>query len=107
MRIVPTGFSGVAKAQAQQETFQAIAGPALVMDRGGASANQVANGFVLLIGHMNGRQFASAIEPGQLIGISPIGLHTIRGFLGNERWTDQVAVSAFVAQVAADNKAAR
>src|SRR5215831_5462787 len=106
MPIVPTGFSGVAETQAQQKTFQSITRPALIMDRGGASANQVANGFILLIGHMDGRQFASPIESGQLIGIPPVGLHPIGSLFGNERRTDQVAMNTLAAQVAAQNEAA-
>src|SRR5215472_13274233 len=76
------------------------------MDRGGASANQIANGFVLLIGHMDGRQFPSAIESSQLIGIASVGLHPIGSFFGDERRTDQVAGNTFAAQVPAENEAA-
>src|SRR6185295_4795725 len=91
----------------QQKTFQAVASPALIMDGGGAGANQVANGFVLLVGHMDGREFPSSIKTGKLIGIPPISLHPIGSFFGNERRTDQVAVNAFAAQVAAKNEPAR
>ena len=95
MGIVPTGFSGVAKTQPQQKAFEAIAG-----------ANQVADGFIFLVGHMDGRQFAGAIEAGQLVGIPPVGLDAVGSLFGNERRTDQVAVSAFAAQVTTQNKAA-
>ncbi len=77
------------------------------MHRGCAGANQVANGFVLLIGHVDGRELASAVKTGKLIGIPPIGLHAIRSFFGNERRTDQIAVNGFAAQMAAQDEAAR
>ena len=50
MGIVPTAFSGVTETQAQQKAFQSIARLPLVAHCGGAGANQVANGFVFLIG---------------------------------------------------------
>jgi len=77
MRIVPTGFSGVTKPQAQQKTFQAIAGPPLIVDSGCAGANQVANGFIFLIRHVDRREFPSAVKAGQLIGIPPVGEQAI------------------------------
>ena len=98
--------SHIRPSPAQQKAFQPITGPALVMDRGGASANQVADGFILLIGHMDGCEFAGAIESGQLIGIPAVGLHPIGSSFGNERRTNQVAVNIFAAQVAAENEAA-
>jgi hypothetical protein len=107
MRIVPTGFSSVTETQAQQKAFQAITRPALVMDGGRAGANQVTNGFVLLVRDMDGREFPGSIKTGKLIGIPPVRLHPIGSLFGNERRTDQVAANAFAAQMAAKNEAAR
>ena len=53
------------------------------------------------------RQFAGAIEPGQLIGIAAVGLDAVGGFLWESARGDDLAVHALAAQMAAQDKAAR
>ncbi len=72
-----------------------------------AGAHQVADGFVLLVGHVDRSEFTGPIEPGELIGVAAVGLHAVGGFLGNERRRDDFARNAFVAQMAAQDKPAR
>lgn len=56
---------------------------------------------------MNGRQFAGAIQPGQLIGIPPVGLYPVGCFLGNQRRRNQIAMNALAAQMTAQHEPAR
>jgi hypothetical protein len=56
---------------------------------------------------MNGGEFPGPIEARQLIGIAPVGLDAIGSFLGDEGGGHNVADHALVAQVAAEDEAAR
>jgi hypothetical protein len=55
---------------------------------------------------VDARQLAGPIQPRQLIGIAPVGLHAVRGFLGNERGRDDIAMQALGAQMAAQDESA-
>ena len=50
--------------------------------------------------------YARPIQPRQLIGIAPVGLHAVRGFLGNERGRNDIAMQALGSQMAAQDEPA-
>ncbi len=105
--IVPTALAGVAVAQAQQKAFQAVARPALLFHGRSAGADQVAHGFILLVGYVDAGQFPGPIKARQLIGIAPVGLDAIGSLLGDQRRGNHLTVNALAAQVPANDEAAR
>jgi hypothetical protein len=54
----------------------------------------------------DGRQLARPIQPRQLVGIAPVGLHAVRGFPGNERGRNDIAMKALGSQMAAQDEPA-
>jgi hypothetical protein len=59
VRLTPIGFALVTEAVAQEKTFETMTATAVIIDRVGASAAQVANGFVGGLGDIDCGQFAS------------------------------------------------
>ena len=62
---------------AQQKLLQPVPRPQLILLRGFARPHQVPQGFMRRIRHPHRRQISTAITPGQLLGIPPVGLHPI------------------------------
>ena len=77
VRGAPGGLAGVAQVVAEQKHFELLAGAVLLLLHLVAGADQIAHGFVLWIGHVDGGQFAGAVEAGQLVGIAAVGLDAV------------------------------
>ena len=78
-----------------------------ILDGGEAGTDEVADGFVGLVGNMDEGEFTGAIEAGQREGVAAIGLHTIGGAQGDEGGADEFADDAPGAQMAAKGEAGR
>ena len=90
-------------AQAQEKPFEPLARFALVDHGPIARPHQVAHRFVLLVGHVDGRQLPRPEQAGQLPGIAPVGLDPVTGLGGNERGRDHLAVIFALFQVPIDD----
>ena len=58
------------------------------------TAQQIAGGFFLLGGNVNGRECAGAIEHRELAGIAAVGFDAITGAARNQRGRDDIACNA-------------
>jgi hypothetical protein len=82
--VVPAAFTGITIAQAQKKPLESKASPTLLVLGAAAGPNQIADGFILLVGHMDGRQLTGPIQPRQLLGVASVGFDAVGGLLGNE-----------------------
>jgi hypothetical protein len=105
--LIPVGLSGVVKAEAQEEGLEAELGGLEVLEGILASAGQVADGFILHGGDIDGGEIAGAQEPSELDGIAAIGLDAVSGFFRYERGSDDETGQAPVGKVAIEDVAAR
>ena len=64
--------------------------------------HQIPHGLVLRIGHVDGGEFAGAVETGQLIGIAAVGFDAVAGFTRHLGGGHQDAVVAVGEQTAAE-----
>jgi hypothetical protein len=81
---------GEAAAVTEQEFRQAMSGTQEIDANVFTAAQQVARGFFLLGGNVNGRERTGAIEHGQLGGIAAVGFDAIPGAPGNQRGGDDI-----------------
>ena len=79
---------------------------AQVLHGGITGPDQIAHRFILRIRDVNGSQFPGAKQPGQLVGITPVGLDLVRSLPGNERRRHHLAMKTFGAQMATEHEAA-
>ena len=91
---------------AQQEGFELIAPVSQVMHRIGACAAKVANGFIALIRHMHGGQFASTVKAREHACITTIRLDLVTRSFGRERWRNDIASDALLLQVTCQHETA-
>ena len=80
--LTPIGFALVTVAVAQEETFEAQAAAAQIIDGIGAGAAEVADGFIGGFGDIDGDQFAGAQQAGDGAGVAFIGFEGRAGRLG-------------------------
>ena len=60
MGLRPIALARVTMALTEQEPFETLAGPALIDHGPVAGAHQIADGFILFVGHVDGGQLAGA-----------------------------------------------
>jgi hypothetical protein len=104
--LVPGGLSGVVKAEAQEEGLEAELGGLEVLEGILASAGQVADGFILYGGDIDGGEIAGAQKPSELDGVAAVGLDAVSGFFRYERGSDDETGQAPVGKVAIQDVAA-
>ena len=76
----PRGFAAVTQVMTQQEHLELLTGAVLGFSHLEAGANQVPNGLILGIGHVDAGQLAGAEQAGQLLGIAAVGFDPVAGF---------------------------
>jgi hypothetical protein len=79
---------------AQQELEDPMTPPQEILRGIFMAAYQVPKGFLLGGRNKNGCQFSSSIHPGQLLGVSPIILHTISGLSRYQRRGDHLTIDS-------------
>ena len=98
---------GEAAAVAEQEFREAVPRAEEIGADVFATPQQIAGGFFLLGGNVNGRERAGAIQDGELAGIAAIGFDAIAGPPGNERGRDDVTRDAVRGERALELEATR
>ena len=106
MGFAPGGSSGIAVAEAAQESLEAVFGAAEVVDGIDPGAAEVADGFVGLVGDVDGGEFAGAQEAGEFDGVFFVGLDLVAGFGGDQGGGDDGAVNLQLKQFSGDPHAA-
>jgi hypothetical protein len=74
---------GEAPTVAEEKFREAMASPQEIGANVLATAEEIARGFFLLAGNVNGRERAGTIEDGELPGVAPIGFDAIAGSAWN------------------------
>jgi len=84
----PVGLAIVVVAEATQEGEEAGLGPAKVIDRIGAAAAEIADGFVNGVGNVDGDEVVGAEVFDELHRVALVGFDPVTGFDGDERGRD-------------------
>jgi hypothetical protein len=103
----PGRSAGVVDVVAQQKGFEAELGCLEIVHGVLASAGEIADGFIVDVGDVDGGKIAGSQETCEGGCIAAIGLDSIAGFLGDERRCDDEAGEAFLGEVAIEGEAAR
>lgn len=82
------GRSVVVMALAQQEAGQLLARLAQSAHRRQARAHKITDRLMGLVGNPNRRQLASAVQPGKVDRIPPVGLDAVTGLARDQRRSD-------------------
>jgi len=90
--VVPSGLAGVVESESAQHAEETGFGPAAIINGIDAGAAQVADGFVGLVGHEDGNQFAGTMKAGEFDGVLFVGFDVVTSFGGDERWGDDGAM---------------
>jgi len=101
------GRSVVVMALAQQEAGQLLARLAQSAHRRQARAHEITDRLMGLVGNPNRRQLASAVQPGEVGRIPPVGLDAVTGLAWDQRRSDHDTLMAALAQLTLDAVAAR
>ena len=107
MGFAPVGLPLVLVAVAQKERFEALFGPAQIVDRVGARSGQIADGFVEFVRDVDRPEFARSVQPGELFGVSAVGLLPRTFFRRGLGRGDHDRVEAAFQKLAVDHKAGR
>jgi len=78
----PVGVALITVAVTQQEALEPQPAAAQVIDRIGAGAAQIPDGFVGRFGHVDARQFAGAQQAGEAAGVALVGFEGGTGLSG-------------------------
>ena len=105
--VAPVGLALVPVTVAQQKRFELLFDPAQIVDGVGTGPGEVADRFVERVGHVDRLEFASPMEPGQLLGVAPVGLLAPALFLRRLGRGDHDAVDRALFEPAVDHKAGR
>src|ERR1035438_5359925 len=73
----------------------------------GAGANQIAEGFIGGVRHVDAGEFAGAVEAGELVGIAAVGLDAVAGRAGNLGGGDENAEITVALHAAGEAKPMR
>ena len=103
----PPRSPGVASALPQEKRFQPMRGLRTQPHRILARAEEITQGFVVGRRNVDGRQLTGAMQPGERVAITPIGLDAIAAPLRHTRGIHHDALFALGGQVPVDPKAAR
>ena len=79
VRLTPISFALVTIAVTQEKGFEPMTATAMIIDGIGASAAQIANGFVGGLRHIDRSKFTGPKEPGDGAGIPLIGFERRAG----------------------------
>ena len=107
MRGAPIGLARIANVLAQEKGFEARRRGFEVTETIFTGATQIANGFVIDLGDVDGGEVARTHQPGQLAGIAAVGFDPVPGFFRNERGRDHPTVMPRLRQIAVQPIAAR
>jgi hypothetical protein len=107
MGLTPIGFALVTETVAEEKTFETVTATAVIIDRVGASATQIANGLVGGFGDVDSGQFTSTQQTGQAAGIAFVGFEWGSGLFGDERGRGDQARNFELFETAGDDKTAR
>ena len=92
MRFPPRLLARIVQSEPQQQRRDLLALALQIIDRRLARPGQIAHRLVVLVGHPHRRQLAGPEQPGQVLGIAPVGLDAVAGLRRNERWRHHDAV---------------
>jgi hypothetical protein len=106
MGLRPGALAGIALAVPQQERLHLLARLLATAPDVFPRASEIADRFVLGLGHVDGRELAGAVEPRERFGVAPIGLDAIPRAAGNLRRADDGAGESLLAQETIDLEAA-
>jgi len=104
--LAPIGFALITETVAQEKTFEPMTATAMIIDRIGASATKVTNGFVRRFGDVDGGQFTGAQQAGQAAGIPFISFEGRARLFGDEGRSGDQAGNFELLETAGDAKAA-
>jgi hypothetical protein len=107
VRLRPVALALVTVAVAQQKRLQAVAAAALVVHGVGARAAQIADGFIGRLRHVDGRQFARAVQASQAHRVAFVGLDPLTRARGDHRRRHHRAGDLELPQAPGDAEAAR
>jgi len=105
--LAPIGLALIAETVTQEKAFETMPATAVIIDRVGASATQVANGLVGGFGDVDSGQFTSTQQTGQAAGIAFVGFEWGSGLFGDERGRGDQARNFELLETAGDDKTAR
>jgi hypothetical protein len=107
MRGAPMGLARLAKVLAQEEGVEAILRGFEGTDAILTSATQVAKGFVIELGDVDGGEVARTHQPGSLAGIAAVGFDPVPRLCRNQRGGDHPTVMPHLGPRAVQPLAAR
>lgn len=102
----PGSLAGIDKAIPQQEGFELMPRPGLRAFGVFARTAKIADGFVFGVRYVDRFQLASTMQPGQHLGIAPVGLDPVAGALRDTRGRHHGAVDATRCEVSMQGVAA-
>lgn len=106
MGLAPVSLTVVAVAVAQEEGLEAMAAAAQVIDGIGASAAEIADGFIGGLGDVDAGEFACTQESGDGAGIALIGFERRARLFGDQAGSDDEAGDFELGEATGDAKAA-
>jgi hypothetical protein len=107
VRWSPMGLAGRADGMAEEKGCEAARGVLEIVDGIFPCPTQVANGFILHCRDVDGCQVPRAHQAGQCDGVSPVGLHPIPGFFGDQGGRHDPADMAFFGEITVEPIATR
>jgi hypothetical protein len=107
MRGAPMGLARLANVLAQEKGFEALLRGFEVTETIFTGATQIAHGFVIDLGDVDGGEVARTPQPGQLAGIAAVGLDPVPGLFRNQCGGDHPTVMPRLGQIAIQPIAAR
>jgi len=103
----PDGSAGVLDVVSKQERLEAELGGFEIAHGILACAREIADRFVVDIRDMDRSEIAGSQQACEGDGVAAIGLDSIAGFAGDERWCDDEAGEALLGEIAVEREAAR
>jgi hypothetical protein len=106
VRLTPIGFALVTITVTQEKGFEPMTATAMIIDGIGASAAQIANGFVGSFRHIDGGEFTGPKEPRDGTGIPLIGFERGARQFGDEGRSGNQTRDLELFEASGDHKAA-
>ena len=107
MSRAPGGPAGIPDVLPQEKRFEAKLRGLEIVDGIFTRPAQVANGFILHLGHVDRGEVPRAHEAGQFDGVSPVGFDPIPGLFGDQGGNDDPADMAFLGEITVEPIATR
>ena len=93
--------------RAQQEFVKPVTSPQLILLRCFTRTHQIAQRLGALVGNPDRRQIAGSVTARQLLGIAPVGLHTVASLDRDQGRRDHLALHTWFRQLPIQDIASR